>query len=289
MWFWLALLAAVMGAVEIIFNKHAISKVGPLLLAWVTFAFNIPILLILTLSSGIPSFSFNFWVGAIGSSFTFIFYRIFFLKSINEGSLSQLIPLTAFSGIFTYLIGLLLLSETISLVSLLGMISVLGGAYILNADQAKEDLLKPIKLLFNNKGSLLFLFAIVMGSITAVFDKIAVVNTKPFSPMFTLLVEHSVMTFVLLFLVLKLEKTWLVEIKKNALVLITLSLIFLLVGLVGFFAYKDGAVALVIGVKRLQIFFTLILAWILFKDKPTKHSWIAAVIMVFGVILIKVG
>ena len=51
----------------------------------------------------------------------------------------------------------------------------------------------------------------------------------------------------------------------------------------------DGPVALVIGVKRLQIFFMLLMGYLFFKDKTTKHIWVATFIMVLGVLMIRLG
>jgi uncharacterized membrane protein len=185
---------------------------------------------------------------------------------------------------------LIFLSESIRPIPVIGLISVVLGSYILNADQAKEDFLKPFKIVFATKTSLYFLIAIMLGSLTAVLDKLALNNTLPKSPVFTILIEQIIMSAILTpYLLRKESKTWIKELKNNFLMLSLISIIFFITGLLVFYAYIDGPVALIIGVKRLQIFFILLMGYLFFKDKPTKHIWAATAIMILGVLMIRLG
>jgi len=290
MWFWLALASAVLGAVEVIFSKKALNKVSAPLLTWSVFTLSIPPLFILSLKDGIPSLNQIFYVGVFGSSLAFVFAKTIGNHTLKQNLISKVIPLAAFSGIFTYVFGLILLSESIRLIPVLGLISVILGSYILNADQAKEDFLKPFKIVFATKTSIFFLIAVMLGSLTAVLDKLGLNNTTPKSPVFVLLIEQIIMSAVLApYLLRKESKTWVKELKDNFLVLFLNSIVFLMVGLVVLYAYTDGPVALVIGIKRLQIFFILMMGYLFFKDKPTKHIWVATLVMILGVLMIRLG
>ncbi len=290
MWFWLALASAVLGSVDVILNKQSLSKVSAPVLTWSLFTLSIPPLLYIALKDGAPSLNQIFLAGVWGSSLTFVFSKTITNHTLKQNLLSKVFPLTAFSGVFTYFFGLVLLSESVRLIPLLGVLSVILGSYILNADQAKEDFLKPFKLLFTTKASIFFLIAIMLGSITAVFDKLALTNTKPISPAFTALVEQVIMSMLLTSYLLRKERiTWLKQVKNNFGILFLNSIIFLTVTFLIFYAYEGGPVVLVLGIKRLQIFFILLMSYFLFKDKPTKHSWIATAIMILGVLMIKLG
>lgn len=290
MWFWLAFGSAVLGAVDVILNKQSLNKVSAAVLTWCLFTLTIPPIGYIALKNGIPSLSQIFFVGVIGSALTFVFAKTITNATLKENLLSKVFPLTAFSGLFTYIFGLILLSETIRIVPVLGLISVLFGSYILNADQAKEDFLKPFKLLFANRASILFLFAIMLSSLTSVFDKIGINNTIPTNPAFTLLIENIIMSVMLtLYLLKKEQATWVRELKNNFKILFLNSVVYLVVSLLVFYAFSGGPVALVLGIKRLQIFFILLLGYLFFKDKPTKHAWIATAIMILGVLMIKLG
>lgn len=291
MWFWLAFISSVLGAVDVILNKKSLDKVSAPVLSWSLFTLSIPPLFYFVLKDGIPEINQIFLAGTIGSSLAFVFARTIINHNLKQNLISKIFPLTAFSGIFTYVFGLILLSESIKLIPILGLISVIFGSYVLNADEAKEDVLKPFKLLFKTKASIFFMIAIMMGSITAIFDKLALNNTVPQSPAFTMLIEQIIMSFVLtVYLLTREKKTWIIELKNNFGILFLNSIIFLVVGFFVFYAYKEsGPVALVLGIKRLQIFFILLMGYIFFKDKPIKHSWIATAIMIVGVLMIKLG
>lgn len=290
MWFWLAFGSAILGALEIILSKHALKKVSPSLLTWSVFVLTLPILIPITLYQGIPSINTLFLIGVVGSSLTFVFGKTIFNDALKNGLVSQILPLTAFTGFFTYIFGLLILSESLRIIPVLGLITILVGSYILNVDQAKEDILEPFKLLVRTKKALLLLAAILLGSITAILDKIGVQNTFPQNPTFVIFSEQIIQSaFVTAYLIKKGRKTWIPPLKENFRLLFLISLIYLAISFLVLFAYTDGPVALVLGIKRLQIFFILIMGYIFLKDKPTRESWVATMIMILGVLMVRLG
>lgn len=291
MWFWLSLLSALLGAVDIFLNKKSLNKVSAGVLSWALFTLPIPFLLIISFKQGIPSVNSVFWLAAIVSSLTFVFSKTIINEAFKQNLMSKILPLTAFSGVFTYFFGLVFLSESLRLLPVLGLLSILFGSYILNVDQAHEDILKPFKLLFLTKSSVIFLIALMVGALTAVADKTGLNNTNPQSPIFILLVTQIMMSVLATIYILSKErKTWVLQVKQNFWLLFLNSLVFMVVSFLVFAAYgTNGPVALVLGVKRLQIFFVLILGYLFLKDKPTKHSWIATAIMMLGVLMIKLG
>ena len=291
MWFYLALISAVLGAVDVVLNKKCLNKVSAAVLTWSLFTLSIPPLAYLALKDGIPSLNQVFFIGVFGSSLAFIFAKTIINETLKQNAVSKIYPITAFAGVFTYFFGLIMLSESIRPVPILGLLSVVFGSYILNADQAREDFLKPFKLLFLKKSSIIFLIAIMLGSLTAVFDKLGLNNTTPTSPVFIIFVEQIIMSIMMgAYLLKKESKTWFSEVKNNFGILFLNSIVFIIVGLFVFNSYgNDGPVALVLGVKRLQIFFILLLGYLFFKDKPTRHAWLATGMMILGVLMIRLG
>lgn len=221
---------------------------------------------------------------------TFVLGKTIVNDALKNGLLSKIIPLTSFGGVFIYIFGLIFLSESLRPIPILGLLLVIFGSYILNVDQAREDLFKPFKLLFSNKASLLVILGTMFTALTAVFDKMSLLNTNPVSPLFLILIEQVVMSIFLGSYILRREKvTWFTEVKNNFGILFLNSLVFLVVAYFVFVSYTDGPVALVIGIKRLQILFVLLLGYLFLKDKPAKHLWIAVSVMILGTVLIKIG
>jgi len=289
MWFWLAFGSALLGSVDVILNKHCLKKVSAAVLSWALFSLPIPFLLYFVIKSGLPSLTQLFYVGVFGSSFTLVFSKTITNGVLKKTNLSQIFPLTAFTGIFNYVLGLLFLSETIRFIPLIGLFTVIVGSYLLNLDQAKENFFKPFKMLFADRISLLFLFSMFLNSLSSIFDKIGVSHTHPTSPIFTILAENICMSILLMIYLFKKEPGWLQHVKQNIPFLAINSVIFQIMSLLIFTAFSGGPVALVMGIKRFQIFFVLLLSYLFFKDKPKKHVWFASLVMALGVLLIKIG
>lgn len=290
MWFWLALASAVLGAIEIILAKRVLNKVNGALLAWSSFVLTLPIITVITLLQGIPSINTLFIIAVTGSSLFYVLARTIFNNALKDNLVSQILPLTAFSGVFTYVFGLVLLSETIRPLPVIGLFTVIGGSYILHVDQYKEHILRPFKLLVVSKGAFLILVSILLGSVTAVFDKLGVKNTIPENPTFVVFMDQALQSVLMtIYLVKSQSGSWIAPLKENFKMLFLISLIFLGTSLLVVWSYIEGPVALVLGVKRLQIFFILIMGYIFLKDKPTIQSWIATLVMILGVFMIKMG
>lgn len=140
MWFYLALASAILGAVDVILNKQCLHKVSAAILTWSLFALTIPILTLLSLKEGVPNLNPTFFIGAIGSSLTYVFAKTITNETLKQNLISKVFPLTAFSGIFTYIFGLTILSESIRLVPVLGLLSVILGSYILSRSSQRRHL-----------------------------------------------------------------------------------------------------------------------------------------------------
>jgi len=287
MWFWWALTAAVFAAISVILTKKALKNVSASLVAWVLFSLNTPILVLIAFKNGTTEVNRLFFLGAIGSASIFAIAKTMRLAAIKQSLLSKIAPLATFNALFTYLLALIFLSEKIKLIGVVGLLLITMGAYILNAEKLGKDLLRPFKLLFAEKASVLFILGTVLTSISAIFDKISVTNTFPTNPSLTLLMENVVISIILLIYLQKKKQGWITELKDNFKLLILTSLIYMLAVIAVFSAFAIGPVALVIGIKQLQLFFVLLLSYFAFQDKPTKHSLLASAIMVIGVILIK--
>jgi len=287
MWFWWAFLAAIMSAVSVVLTKKALKKISAPLVTWVLFSLNTPIVALIAFKDGVTQVNYLFFVGAIGSASIFAIAKTLRLVAIKQALLSKIAPLATFNAVFAYLLALIFLSEKIQLMGVVGLLLITMGAYILNAEELGKDLLKPFRLLITEKASLLFLLGVALTSVTAIFDKVSITNTFPTNPSLTLLMENIIVSFLLLIYLQKKKKGWLGELKENFKFLTLTSLVYMVAVIAVFSAFATGPVALVIGIKQLQLFFVLFLSYLTFKDKPTKHSLLASVIMVMGVVLIK--
>jgi bacterial/archaeal transporter family protein len=289
MWFWFALLSAIFSAVSIVLNKKALNNINASIVSWSLFAFSIPFLIIPTIKEGIPELNNYFWIGAIGSIVSFAFAKTLALKSLKGSLVSEVIPIAFFSVLFQYVFGLMFFSETIRIVPFLGLLMIIVGGYFLKVEEAREDLLKPFKLLFTNKNAFMYLIAMLIITITSIFDKTAIINMKPTNQSFYLLLGNIITTILIGIYLTKTNRNWGIELKKNFWILMFGAIAYTGVSLSYLYGITTGSLALVSGVKKFEVFFVLVIGWILFKDKPKLGVWIGSLIMLVGVILIKLG
>lgn len=289
MWFLLCISSAVLGAFANIINKKTLGKVDVQVFTWSLFALSLPFLGYLAFKNGVTTVNHFFFLGISASAIAFVFAKTITNEAIKQSILSKLLPLSSLSVLFTYVIGLLFLSEKISAYGVWGLVFIVWGVYVLNADGAKEDLLKPVKTLFSNKLYLLFILATFLISIESLSIKVAMNNTTPLNVPLTMFGEQSLMTLFLTVYLVRTKKGWMGEVRKNFWKLFLNSLLYFVISLMVFMAMSGAAVALVQGVQRLQLLFTLLLGIVFLNDRPTKHTWIASLLIITGVILIKLS
>lgn len=289
MWFWFAVLSAAFSGVSVVLNKRALHNVSAALVSWTLFILPIPLLLIMVMREGIPQINIMFFIAVTASSIIFAVSKTIGLHSIKHNFLSKIYPLVSFGTFFSYIFALIFLGETIRPIPLFGLFMIIFGAYILNVDKAKEHILMPFKLLVTHKESFIFIIATFFTNLTGVLDKIGIKNTTPNSAVFVLFTENIILATLLTFYLLKKEKNWVNDFRKYFWILIIGSIIYIGVSLFFLKGIATGAIALVGGIKRLEILFVLILSFLFFNDKPAKHTWIGAVMMLVGVILAKLG
>lgn len=165
MWFWYALSSALVGAVVTLTSKIALRRVSASLFTWSLFALPLPALAILSLWSRPQDVRPAFWTGTFLSVLVFVFSKTLSSHSIKTNHLSKIIPLNNLGALFTYFFGLLLISETVRPLSLLGIFVTVLGTYLLNVETAREGFLQPLKILIKDKGSLAFIAAVMLVGI----------------------------------------------------------------------------------------------------------------------------
>lgn len=291
MWFVPAFISAIISAVSLVYNKQAIKGISTALFTWALFVFPIPLLVLLIWRQGLPIINLAFLAAAGLAAFFFTISKTFTLHTIKQGLLSQIVPLKAFGSFFTYLFALLVLGENLSLSGLSGLILIMFGAYLLNLKAITAGILKPFKFLISERQSLTIISAMFLSSIVGVAEKISLKNLIPANPFFLLLVEDIFIGSLLtVYLFRKYHNfSWLKQAKSNFWLLLIAALLYSSLAIAVFSGFTSGPVALVTGVKKLEIVFVLLLSWLLFNDRPAKHTWMGTILMLCGAILVKLN
>ncbi len=289
MWFWYGLGSALVSAVSVILNKKALKNINASLVSWALFAFSIPFLIYPAFKDGWPKINSLFFVATTASIILFAYAKTISLGSVKASLLSDIYPLTFLSVFFNYIFSLLILSESLRLIPIIGLLLIIIGGYFLKIEEVKEGWLRPFRLLFTNKASFIYIIAMVIMPLTSIFDKIGLQNIKPVNQSFLLLYENTFTTILLGAYMTQKDKNWIKELKVNFFSLSVNGLVYLGVSLLFLYGITTGAIALVSGIKKLEVIFVLLLSWLFFSDKPKKGVWIGCLIMLLGVVLIKLG
>lgn len=289
MWFWYALISGLASAVSVILNKKALKNINSSLVSWSLFAFSIPFLIYPAFKDGVPKLNSYFWLATSASVISFAYAKTLALKSLKGSLMSEVVPLAFFSVLFQYVFGIIFFSETIRLIPAFGLILIIIGGYLLKVEEAKEDVWRPFKLLFTNKNALMYLLAMILMTLTSVFDKVGIINMEPSNQAFYLLLGNIITTVLIGVYMTKKTPDWVDSMKSNFGILFVGAAAYTIVSLAYLYGITTGFLALVSGVKKLEVFFVLVLGLLLFGDRPKKGVWIGSLIMLLGVMLIKLG
>lgn len=289
MWFFWGVISALVSAVSIVINKRVLKDSSVSVTTWALFALSFPFLLVIAYFSDRPTIASSFYLGVIGSGVVFTVGKMLYMLMMKRNDLSKIIPLNSFNGVFLYLLALLFLGEVIAPLPLIGLLVVLSGAYLLNVQDRKIGIFKPITHLVTNIDSRIFLFANLLSAVSAVFDKVALKSTTPSSPIFVAVWENAIIAGILSIYLIIQKRGWISELIANFKPLFLASSVYALVVITTFLGFADGPIALVSGVKRLQILIVLLFSFVFFKDKPTKAIIVSSIVMLLGTVLIRLG
>lgn len=290
MWFYIALTTSLISAVSVIFSKKILKEVSPSVLTWCTLVLATPIIAIFAIKEGVPDLNILFAVGVAGSVLFYTISTIVQFRAMKIADLSAIYPLVVLGPILTLIVAFLPpLNEKPGFIAIIGVLVTLFGTYILNVSNAKEGLLKPIKLLFENRASALMIFSVLIGSVVIIFDKLAINNTLPKNTTFVLLIENILVIVGLLPILYLRNKNFAREILGNKKLFIILGILNAFSTILAFSAVGGGSVAIVSAILKAQLLFVLLFSFLFFKDKPKFGTIIGSIIMILGVVLMKIG
>jgi len=269
MWFWYGIISSFINTVVIVLSKRALSRVSSIVFTWALFTLALPLMIVWTLMT-VSSVDVMFWVGVCGSAIVFVVGKLMQHVSMKQGTVSQIIPLSAFAIVFSYIPGVIFLSESVTFISLIGLSIIAVGVYILNIAASKEHFLEPFRVLIKDRQSRIYIFAMLLGSITMLFDKTALVHTYPSNPVMTLMTENILMIIPLTFIMVKRHPTWKKQICDAKKILMLTSILYTLASIFVYKGFLDGPVVLTVGITQLRILFALGIVWVFLSDKPRK-------------------
>lgn len=285
-WFFLSLASAFSLASADTVTKRWLQEYRARDLVLVRFLFTALFLLPIVFSQPWPVLPPAFWYWLVALVPLEIAAMVLYMRAIRDFPLAHTVPYLAFTPVITVLTGDLLLGETVTPSGFAGIVLVVCGAWLLNADRVRGEgglaLLAPFRAIVTEQGSRLMLVVAVIYSLTSVMGKGAMQYTTPgfFGPFyFTLLGLVVLITFAPSVPVRE------VVVRKPG---PHLLLGFLMAAMVitHFFAIQETEVAYMISVKRTSLLFAIGYGALLFGERSAARHLLAGAIMVAGVAMI---
>ncbi len=289
MWFWYALGSAVASAISVIYNKKLLAgNVRASTLSWFLFVFSIPIILILSLRLGFPDVNTFFIMAILAAGFAFSSAKTLQLHLFKHNALSEVYSLQSISPLTLYFFGLLFLSEEIKGTALLGIVVMSAGIYLLKFERGNRNILHPIIALLKTRSALLYFVVIILSNITAVSEKFALRNmSSTNNPLYVTLWETVMIAFFTSIFMIKRNPGWAKEVKENFWRLSLAGFMYFFVAAFVIWGFREGPVALVASIKKLEVLLVMILSYVFFKERPSRYVYLGIILALVATVLIR--
>lgn len=253
--------------------------------AWSSRVFGLPILLFAIAYQGIPNLTAKFWIMAVPQSAVIALTSILIAKAFKESDASIVTPMFALSPILVVGTSFIILSETPSLLGLLGILLITAGAYLLKIEESKK-LLDPIRKLWDERGVQLILVVIVIYSVTANIDKIGVQES---SAVMWPLTIYTLSSLFMTPVMMKKSRNWKEKISQDWKPLALLGLLGGASIILQMAAFELTLVSYVVAIKRLSIPIAIVLSFVMLREKESfKERMEGSILMVIGALLISI-
>lgn len=288
MWVAYGLAAGFCVATADLFSKKALERIDPLVFTWlrifVTFVFLAP----LAVMFPAPGFSARFWQALVILVPLELAAALLYAHALAAGELGLTLPFLSFSPLLILLVGRLLLGEVPSLGGAAGVLLIVAGAYLLNADKLHAGLAEPFRAMWRARGSRFMLLVSVIFSVTSVLGKVCIQETGPY--FFAGAFDGILSLCFLPALAARLRAGRARE--RSVFPWAAWPLVFWMgvfhaaSTLAHFLAVREGQVSYVIALKRSSLLFAILYGWLALKERFAAGRLAAGALMVGGIWLI---
>lgn len=289
MWFWYGLVGAIASAISVTYNKKLLTGgIRASTLSWFLFVFSIPIILIFSFRLGFPNVNLFFILAVLAAGIAFSAAKTLQLHLFKHHALSEIYSLQSISPLTLYLFGLIFLSEKVTPAALAGIVVMAVGIYLLKFERGNKNIFHPITAILKTRSALLYLAVIFLSNLTAVSEKFALRNMASVkNPLYVTLWETVMILFFTSLFMIKRNREWAKEVKENFWSLSLAGLVYFFVSASVIWGFREGPIALVSSIKKLEVLFVMILSYVFFKERPSRYVYLGVILALVATVLIK--
>lgn len=285
-WIVYALLSAIFSTVSTIARKKTLLKEHSISFLATNKLFQMMIILVL-----IPFIDFNLPLStyAIIAVIAVLSVEsdIFWTKSLKRMDISIAAPLTNFSPAIVAVFAYFMLNERVTYMQLIGMVLIVIGAYVLEADHGNEikNIIYHIK---KSKYSLILFLSLIIGGFSSIGDRYVVGNNiiRPITMIFWFYIFTTALVMTIQLNdnngIPKIKDT----IKRAKFPIIVTAVSGALTTAFYYLAVKSAYISLIMPILLVSTLLTTIVGGELFREKNILYKSLACIIMVIGVFLI---
>jgi transporter family protein len=214
---------------------------------------------------------------------------VFRVKALRHMDVSVVAPLMNIDPIFVMILAFFFLGETIAAKQIFGVIIIVFGAYLLEANGNIRHFTAPIKEMWKSKYTHYIIFAVFLFSIEATIEKNILTN---YAPVFSFLFYFWIFVFLNFMLISIMRYDGVNQLKRGlregGYWIFTISILAIVSSFLFMKAIFLGPISLFVSIKRISSVFSTFLGGELFHEKFLKIRLICALIMFVGAYLVLV-
>lgn len=286
-WYSLALISAFFSAAAAFFEKKTLFREKALEFSIVLALFNVALSLPFLPTINFSALSSITLAVLYGKTILGMLSFLCVMHGLKNLEISGALPLLVLTPGIVAFAAFVLLGEALGRYEIVGLLFLLIGTYVLQILHGK-DLLAPFKIFYNSRGHRYIVGALLLFTITSILDKI-LLKRYNLPPAAFLVFQH-------LFLALNFVLAGWMHRRKSFDLRPVFQRSWLPILLVSVFticyrysqieAVKLGSVALVLALKRVSVFFAVVLGGSYFRDHFLLRKTIATCIMLVGAALV---
>ncbi|MDH3390783.1 MAG: DMT family transporter [Desulfobulbaceae bacterium] len=281
-WFFLSLAAALSIAARDVSIK-SYKGLQPREIAVLELFWALPALIIGCVFVETPPLDQTFWWTFILSIPINIMAYVLYLNAIKISPISLSVPFLAFTPIFMILTGFWVLGETINLWGGFGTGLIVIGSYILHFKKNQLNFSAPFSAFIHEKGSWYMLIVAVLFAFAAVIGKKAILHSSPLFFSYSFFLVFNVL--ILMGLFVRGKNNWQKIIRNSPKGLWLGGLLMIHISFHAL-AISISTAVYMVAVKRSSILFSVLLSWLILKERDIHYRGLGTLIMFVGMIFI---
>ncbi len=225
----------------------------------------------------------RFWWAVLLSGLLNTANYLLFMSALKEGEISKVLPLISFSPAIMLITSPFILGEMPNALGLVGVLTIVLGAYVLNAGGMNRNLWAPLKGLFRESASRKMLAVAFIASISAQVDKVGILAGDPLAYACIINLLIGLITATLMFATVP---GCAGQLRQGAKPILGAAIFNTLTIVPQVFALQLAYATYVIAIKRLSSLFNVVLGYSLFGERQMGFRLTGAAIMLVGVLAI---